>query len=266
MVVWGSGGYCAAVTIDGDRAAHALTDTLQHLTADLPGAWTLREDGAVAAVTTVPIPTLNGVWVDELGVDPAAVAALLDRIAATGLPHCLQLRPGCDPSLTHLAAQRGMAQDEDVPLMALDDPSGLGVGERDGLVIQLLAPDAAGRHASLAAAGFEAPAEPFEQLMTTGVLRGAGVRCYLGEVDGEPVTTGLGVTLGDSIGIFNVATPPAHRQHGYGAAVTARAVRDGFSCGAQWAWLQSSPAGYSVYQGLGFRTVESWQCWLATGS
>jgi len=39
-------------------------------------------------------------------------------------------------------------------------------------------------------------------------------------------------------------------------------VRDGFDEGAQWAWLQSSAAGYRVYERLGFRMLESWQCWL----
>ena len=148
--------------------------------------------------------------------------------------------------------------------MVLEDSSGLGGTDPDGLVIQPLAHESAARHANLAAAGYEAPEEYFQQLMTTGVLRGAGVRCYLGEFNGEPVTTGVGITLGDSVGIFNIATPPAHRRHSYGAAVTARAIRDGFSAGARWAWLQSTPAGYPVYEGLGFRTIESWQCWLAT--
>lgn len=149
--------------------------------------------------------------------------------------------------------------------MVLEDPSGLADRDPDGLVIKLLAPEGASRHASLAAAGFEAPEEYFQQLVTTGLLRGAGVRCYLGEFDGEPVTTGVGFTFGDSVGIFNIATPPAHRRHGYGSAVTARTIRDGLSSGARWAWLQSSPAGYPVYQTLGFQTVESWHCWLATG-
>jgi N-acetylglutamate synthase len=254
------------VTIDGDRAARALTDAWQHLATEMPGAWSVRQDGAVAAVTTVPLPTLNGVWVDELGADRLTVAALLDRVAVTGLPHSLQLRPGCDRSLPDLATRRGMTRAEDVPLMVLEDPSGPGVTDPDGLAIERLAPEAAGRHAKVAAAGYEAPEEYFQQLMTTGMLRGAGVRCYLGEFNGEPVTTGVGITLGDSIGIFNIATPPAYRRRGFGAAVTARTIRDGLSSGARWAWLQSTSAGYPVYRRLGFRTLESWQCWLTTSS
>jgi hypothetical protein len=103
------------------------------------------------------------------------------------------------------------------------------------------------------AAGFETGEEPFRQMVTPGTLRLPGVRCYLGDVGGHPVTTGIGVTLGAFVGIFNVATPPAQRRRGYGAAVTARAVTDGLAAGAAWSWLQSSPSGYQVYEHLGFQ-------------
>jgi len=132
------------------------------------------------------------------------------------------------------------------------------------MLIRELPPVEAPEHARLAAAGFEAPAEPFLQLMTPSVLAAPGVRCYLGEGHGEPVKTAVGLTLGSRVGIFNVATPPAYRRRGYGAAVTARAVADGVAAGANWAWLQSSGAGYHVYNRLGFRTTEDWRCWLST--
>ena len=53
------------------------------------------------------------------------------------------------------------------------------------------------------------------------------------------------------------------RSRGYAAAVTARAVADGLSGGAEWAWLRSSPAGYPVYTRLGFKTVERWSSWVS---
>jgi ribosomal protein S18 acetylase RimI-like enzyme len=254
------------MTIAGDVAATTLTGAWEIMVAVLPGGWSHREPGGLAAVTKVPIPYLNGVFADGVGVDDEAVGALLDQVADSGVPHCLQVRPGCKRSLAALATQRGMARDEDVPLMVLEDTNALGHGQADDLAIRVLTPEDAGRHASLAAAGFEAQEEHFHRLIPPAMLSLSGVRCYLGEVDGEPVTTGFGITLDDSVGIFNIATPPAHRRRGYGAAVTARAVRDGLASGARWAWLQASPAGYSIYERLGFRTIESWRCWLATGA
>ena len=152
----------------------------------------------------------------------------------------------------------------EIPLMVLEDPVQLVAAQSvERLVIRQLAPAEADVHSHMAAAGFEAPVEMFQQLTTPSTLSMDGVRCYVGEVDGEPVTTGMGFTVGSHVAIMNVATPPSHRGHGYGTAVTARAASDGLAAGAAWAWLQASPAGLSVYERLGFRTVEAWSCWVS---
>jgi hypothetical protein len=97
------------VAIDADTAASALAETWQHLLRAVPGGWGLRAGGAIAMVTGVSMPDLNGVWPERVNPDPDTVAALLDRVAATDLPHCLQLRPGSSPALAELAAPRGYA-------------------------------------------------------------------------------------------------------------------------------------------------------------
>jgi ribosomal protein S18 acetylase RimI-like enzyme len=253
------------VAIDADTAASALVETWQHLLPAAPGGWGLRDGGAVAMVSGVSLPELNGVWPERVNLDPHIVAALLDRVAATKLPHCLQLRPGAGPALAELAAMRGMRrEEEDVPLMVMEDPAMLEHAQHvEELEVRQLRPEEAQLYAGVAAAGFEAPEEPFLQLITPSMLCLPGMRCYLGEVSGRPVTTGIGVTPGAFVGIFNVATLPADRRRGYGAAVTARAVADGLAAGARWSWLQSSASGYPVYERLGFRTVETWHSWLS---
>ena len=75
-------------------------------------------------------------------------------------------------------------------------------------------------------------------------------------MDGRDVSTAVGFIIDGTTGIFSVATPEEHRGRGYGAAITAQAVRDGFHAGADLAGLQSSPMGESVYRRLGFREVE----------
>ncbi len=251
-----------------DAAAAALLDSWHGLAAAAPGGWS-RTEGAgavVAASTGVPVPTLNGVWVASAEVEPGLIADLLEQVAATGLPHCLQVRPGLVGRLTVLAESLGMAADERIPMMVLDGSPGVTPDVVSAPVIRELAPSEAPLHARVAAAGFEAPAEPFLQLMTPAALAAPGVRCYVGEVDGHAVTTGMGVTLGDRVGIFNVATPPEHRRRGYGAAVTVRAIADGYAAGATWSWLQSSEAGHGVYERLGFQTVDEWTCWVSADS
>ena len=161
-----------------------------------------------------------------------------------------------------LAADNGLTRTTSEPLMVLEDDRRLAdVQASVDVSIRRLSPHEGYLHAMVAAAGFEEAEEPYRRVMTPEVIRSRGMRCYVGELDGCAVTTCFGVTAGESVGIFGVATLPACRRRGYAAAVTARAVSDGFADGASWAWLCSSEAGCGVYAGLGFTEVERWDIW-----
>ena len=249
--------------VDADVVASAFADTWEHVFPAVPGGWARREGGIVAGVTGVALPMLNGVWSERVDPDPGMVSELLDDVASAGLPYCLQLRPGASAGLRDLAAGRGMVPAESVPLMVLEGTDAFArFIEVEGLVVRELSPDEADAHAAMVATGFGLPVEQFRQFITRPVLALPGVRCYLGEVEGEPVSTGMGVRVGPFVGVFDIATLPPHRGLGYGAAVTARAVADGLAAGAQWCWLQSSAMGHGVYRRLGFQDVERWDFWV----
>ena len=247
--------------VDPATVARAVPGTLEVLASILPDGWSQERDGVVTVVTGLPVPTLNGVWALDTAVAPAELAAALRRLASRGVPFCLQARPGCvtaavaaaDPlALTPAAAE--------IPLMVLDGP--LGAAGASKLTIRPLGLADSGLHGALAGQAFAADAEIFDRV-TDPALALPGARVYVGEVAGEPVTTALAVTVGDAVAVFNVATPPEHRGRGYGAAITGRILNDALAAGAGWAWLQATPDGAGIYERLGFRTVESWACWLS---
>jgi N-acetylglutamate synthase len=251
-------------TDPAERTAVALAEAWQALLAVHPEAWTVYHDGLLAFATGIPLVGLNGVSCSRLDPDPEELRRVLGELKSRGLPHMLQLRPGTDGAAVAVADQEGLTPDADVPLMRLDDPAPLDRAGSiaPGLTIRQLGPDETTLHPLTVAAGFEEAPEHFLRLLPPSVMAFDGLRAYVGEVDGEVVTTALGMTRGDNVGIFNVATPPEHRRRGYGMAVSARAAADGFATGASWAWLQSSPAGHGVYEALGFRTLERWLCWV----
>jgi ribosomal protein S18 acetylase RimI-like enzyme len=79
---------------------------------------------------------------------------------------------------------------------------------------------------------------------------------YVGYADGEPVATASIVIGGGVLGVYNVATLPDFQKRGYGEAVMRHAMAD--ACperGMERAILQSTPAGFKLYQRMGFRTV-----------
>ena len=245
-----------------DDATRGMLDCWLQLDRLIDDGYMRAADGAVVGVTGLPLPTLNGVWAP---MPPPAdkLDALLDEVAEAGVPYCLQLPSAPPADVIAMVEQRGMTRDEDIPLMQLADASGLAVPVLDGLTVRRLGADEVDVHAAVAAGGFGAPVEIFERLIGPAF---AGDQCAVvavAEVDGDPVTTGVSLQVDGRVGIFNVATPPEHRGRGYGAAITAWLVADAASRGARSAWLQSSPDGYGIYQRLGFRTVDRWQCWLA---
>jgi len=79
---------------------------------------------------------------------------------------------------------------------------------------------------------------------------------YVGYANQEPVSTAAIVADAECLGVYNVATLPGHQRRGYGEAVMrcalAHAQREH---GIEQSILQSTPAGYNMYQRMGYREV-----------
>ena len=79
---------------------------------------------------------------------------------------------------------------------------------------------------------------------------------YVGYADHEPVSTAAMVIGGGAVGVYNVATLPGHQRHGYGETVMRQALDDTQQRhGIGPVILQSTPAGFRLYERMGFRTV-----------
>lgn len=79
---------------------------------------------------------------------------------------------------------------------------------------------------------------------------------YVGYVRGEAVSTTAIVIEGSNAGVYNVATVPGFQRHGYGEAVMRHALdvaRQEY--GIEQTVLQSTQAGYALYERMGYRTV-----------
>ena len=228
----------------------------EELGASCPDATWAERDGLVSATTGLPVPAFNGVWQHAEEVTADAVLTAVDEMAQRGLPWNVQLRPGYPPVLDRALAEYGLTHAEDIPFMVLRRPPSETV---EVAFRQVVSFEDVGEHLRLLELGFGMPTALSRGMLPISMLFLDGVSTWLGEVDGEVVTTALGHDVGSSVGVFNVATPEKHRRKGYGAAATAHAVR---AAGGKPAWLQSSAVGQSVYQGLGFEVLEQWRQWL----
>ncbi len=87
---------------------------------------------------------------------------------------------------------------------------------------------------------------------------------YVGYANGRAVTTAASVITGDVIGLYSVATLPQHRRLGFAESIM-RGVIDQAqrSRGVSRMVLQSTSSGFSLYEAMGYRTVTSFNVFIA---
>jgi len=243
---------------EAERLHTALHTVSERLAGVLEGARLERRDGYTAmAFPTFPVPAFNGVWADA----NAAAAELENEqreLERLGLPFGVTVRAGRTPEVEETARTLGLTSELRMPGMVVAPDEFRAPSAEDIQIIGIETADSLAQALAVAAAGFEIPADFLAAIYLLEVAELDGIRYYLARVDGRDVSTAVGFTVDGTVGVFNVATPPEHRGHGYGAAITAQAVHDGFAAGAELSWLQSSAMGESVYRRLGFRAVESY--------
>jgi GNAT superfamily N-acetyltransferase len=80
--------------------------------------------------------------------------------------------------------------------------------------------------------------------------------------DARPLGAAMGYLAGDVCEVIHVATTPAARRRGIGAAVTAAVVTEARNRGANLAVLQATEYGHGVYRALGFEEVDRYRLHL----
>ena len=79
---------------------------------------------------------------------------------------------------------------------------------------------------------------------------------YVGYYNEEPICTAAVVLSQGILGIYNVATVPDRQRHGFAEAIVRFALTDAHrEHGLERTILQSTPAGYRLYQRMGYRQV-----------
>jgi GNAT superfamily N-acetyltransferase len=225
-----------------------------------PGAVVRRGDGVTLVATGLPLRLFNQVLVDGEDARPEAIRDAVASTKARGDRFVVNLRQGTDDQFLPLVRDLGLVSlspEPWMPGMALHPlPPPGGVPVPPGHEIRRVA-DPAGidDHIRTAAEGFGMPVAWLQAVMGEALAALPGIDVYVGYSDGVPVTTGLGVRTGGTIGVYNISTVQAARRRGLGAAMTMRIVDDGAAVGCDVAILQASDMGYHIYERLGFRTV-----------
>ncbi len=197
--------------------------------------------------------------------EPADAAALIERaralFARVGVAWTLVASREAHAALGRVTFAHGLAAGESLPGM-LRGADGIVEGDAAGLEIEEVSSAALAEiFVATLAAGFRAAREPLAILAAPGVWDAPGARSFIGWMEGEAVGTATCVTTGDIAGIYNVSTRRAWLRKGVGRAMTRAAGAYGEAEGGRYLSLQATPAGFPLYETMGFRTTAMYRLW-----
>ncbi|HUQ40174.1 MAG TPA: GNAT family N-acetyltransferase [Acidimicrobiales bacterium] len=237
------------------------------------GAERIDVPGVVAIDSGTDFPLFNGVLHTDLGGDAlaGAVESVGARFAASGRPWMWWHRPTASPedlgarlqalSFTAAGSQPVMVRHggEPPPAPVVDDLEIRAVTDVAGLDVLL----------SVLGPAFGLPPVAMEffraAFLAVGFGGDAPGRHFVGRIAGEPVGS-ASVLFHDGIaGIYNIGAVESVRRRGVGAAMTAAAITAGLATGVDVCSLQSSEAGYRVYEALGFSEVCRFDMYVPPG-
>lgn len=234
--------------------------------ANAPGSLVRRTDGVALLASGLPVRFFNQVAIEDEHATPDAVGAAVAEMRDRAAPFVVHLRRGHDDAFQPLMKQLGLVLPADqvpMPGMALHPIQPSGTTVPPGHEIRRVE-DASGMddHVVTGALGFGMPEEILRAIVAADTWQLAGNAVYVGYTHGVPVTTGLGIRTGTTIGVYNIATIENARRQGLGAAMTERVAADGAAEGCDLAILQASPMGRQIYERLGYRTVVEYDGWV----
>lgn len=242
------------VAMDVNQAEHA-----GHLYRYLPGAIVHRADDVIIADSGFTEPMFNVIALARFPAETAAarVASTLALVRATGRRFCwvvgaAQERNGVSGRLEAAGLSR-----EPPELGLWRDLANLPAPAQVGLTIRQVTSEQQVRDfADVLARTWDPPAASvprfFGQVLAGVLAPRCPARYLVGYLGPDPVCTAEVFGHGGIAGIYNVATLPAYRRHGYGKAITVAALHCAKQGGYGRAVLQTTPMAEPLYRDMGF--------------
>lgn len=220
------------------------------------------------SISDIPFPVFNGVmraWLPPERVDPL-IDSLLAQARARRVPLMWWTGPGTRPEdLGERLKARGFVWEGPLPGMAVElGHLKQGPAAPQGLTVERVTSAEGIREWTQACAlGFGLPdfvRDAFGEMMSHADP--SATQAYVARLDGQAVASSLMLLAAGVAGIYNVATVPAARRKGIGAAVTLAPLLQAREQGYKVGILHSSEMGASVYKSLGFREYCQLSQWL----
>lgn len=189
----------------------------------------------------------------------ASIARVVRYFEERGLPSLICFPPNVDAETETLVEGRGFQLADPQPGMSLSPIPSLPDSPAELKIRAVVGESELRDFQTTAEQGFGMPLSLPQHLASPRFRDHPAVSMFVGYIDGRPVATSCLITTGPVAGIYWVSTLEEFRGRGFGAAMSAHAVRVGQSLGCDMATLQASPMGRPVYARMGFEVTDDYR-------
>ena len=187
------------------------------------------------------------------------VSSCLDR----QLPFLVMIFPDAGKALDEIAADLGLVYAVDFPMMVREDLPLEPSGNPDVDVAQARSAEDADVSADVMVSAYSMPKDSVLRALPASLFDVPGADVYVARLNGKAAGSVTLTYHGDTCGIWAMGTDAAQQRGGIGLRLLSTAMVQARNRGVRRFFLGSTPAGFRLYEGLGFKTICSARVWVS---
>lgn len=218
--------------------------------------------GLQLALTNEPVADMNMLIVGA-GADHGHFRGMVSRCLDRKIPFLVLIYPEAGKAFDDLAAKLGLVYAVDFPIMVRDDLPLEPSGNPDIDIVRAHSAEDADASADVMASAYSMPKDSVLRALPASLLDTTGTDVYVARMNGEAVGTVTMTYHGDTCGIWAMGTDAARQRGGIGLRLLSTALVQARKNGTRRFFLGATPAGFRLYERLGFETVCSARVWVS---
>ena len=197
------------------------------------------------------------------GADHDHFRDMLNSCLDRQLPFLAIIFPEADKALDDIAADLGLAYAVDFPIMVREDVPLEPSGNPDVEVVCASGAADADASADVLVSAYSMPKDSVLRALPASLFDSTGVDVYVARTNGEPVGSVTLTYHGDTCGIWAMGTDASRQRGGIGLRLLSTAMAQARNNKIRRFFLGATPAGYRLYEKLGFETVCTARVWVS---
>ncbi|MGB7444652.1 MAG: GNAT family N-acetyltransferase [Coleofasciculaceae cyanobacterium] len=248
-----------------------LIETWKYFTSHFPRVENREIDGLAITWSNTENILLNVIFVSKPVFNEADLEARITAARDYAQQHCKPwMMTVCDdwlgeqilPQATEIFARHELAPFINITGMAADEllPPTRSLANLDCFCVDN--PDKRRAVADINAISYGMPPELCRELLESEKFWGKTVFGSVGYIEGQAVSTAVTLLIDGRFYLAWVATLPEYRQRGYAETVIRHSLYQAeHSCGIHRTVLHATPAGFPLYQRMGYYAVTNFQAY-----